>query len=143
MNYTLMSRGSMDILEIRDSNLDLLALVIRANAKADGVHFLTEPEKEMQLGLMTRGVNEPVQLHKHNSVSRNILGTQEVLLIRSGRAKVSVWGEDFETNHVFTLEKGDVVLLLKGAHQIEFLETTELLEIKQGPYIAHLDKTYL
>jgi hypothetical protein len=133
----------MSILEFRDPHLGLQALLIRSSAKVAGINFFTPPENELQLGLMTRGRENPVRLHKHISIVREVLTTQEVLLIRSGRAQVTIWNESLEKSQVFVLEKGDVVLLLRGSHEIEFLETTEILEIKQGPYIADLDKTYL
>jgi hypothetical protein len=133
----------MSILEFRDANLGLLALVVQSNAKVSGVSFLTNPDNELQLGLMTRDTGSPVLQHKHNFISRTVHGTQEVILIRSGSARVKVSDENLETVHEFVLEKGDAVLLLQGAHAIEFLETTEILEIKQGPYLADLDKTYI
>ncbi len=133
----------MNILEFRDASLQLLALVIKGNAKVSGVSFLTNPENELQLGLMTRDIDSPVLLHKHNSIARTVHGTQEVIVIRSGRARVKVSDENLESIHEFVLEKGDTVLLVQGSHAIDFLETTEILEIKQGPYVADLDKTYL
>jgi hypothetical protein len=133
----------MSISEFRSSNNELLALVIRSSAKASGVNFLTNPENEFQLGLMTRDEGSPVLLHKHNSISRTVHGTQEVILIRSGSARVTISDENLESACEFFLGKDDVVLLLQGSHAIDFLEETELLEIKQGPYVAELDKTYL
>ena len=133
----------MNILEFRDVNLQLLALVIKVNAKVSGISFLTNPDNDLQLGLMTRDTNSPVLLHKHNSIARTVHGTQEVILIRSGSARVKISDENLESVHEFVLEKGDAVLLLQGSHAIDFLETTEILEIKQGPYVADLDKTYL
>jgi hypothetical protein len=133
----------MSILEFRDAKLGLLALVIQSSAKVSGVSFLTNPDNEFQLGLMTRDLNSPVLLHRHNSVTRTVHGTQEVIFIRSGKARFKVSDENFVSVHEFILEKGDAVLLLQGSHAIDFLETTEILEIKQGPYVADLDKTYI
>ena len=36
--------------------------------------------------------------------------------------------------------KGDIVLLLGGAHGFRMLEDTVLFEVKQGPYIPKKDK---
>jgi hypothetical protein len=138
-----MFKDFMSILEFRDANLQLLALVIKGEAKVSGVSFLTNPENELQLGLMTRDTSSPVLLHKHNSISRTVHGTQEVILIRSGSARIKISDEKLESVHEFVLAKGDAVLLLQGLHAIDFLETTEILEIKQGPYAADLDKTYI
>ena len=39
------------------------------------------------------------------------------------------------------LNKGDVILLVNGGHGFEMLEKTEMIEVKQGPYIDGKDKT--
>ena len=39
------------------------------------------------------------------------------------------------------LNRGDVILLAFGGHGFEMLETSEIIEVKQGPYINDQDKT--
>jgi len=39
------------------------------------------------------------------------------------------------------LNKGDVILLVNGGHGFEMLEKTEMIEVKQGPYVGDKDKT--
>ncbi|MBX3590979.1 MAG: hypothetical protein KF755_08730 [Burkholderiaceae bacterium] len=39
------------------------------------------------------------------------------------------------------LSAGDVVLLAFGGHGFEMLESTEIVEVKQGPYVGDADKT--
>jgi hypothetical protein len=38
------------------------------------------------------------------------------------------------------LKTGDVILLASGGHGFEFLEETEIIEVKQGPYCDARDK---
>ncbi len=40
-----------------------------------------------------------------------------------------------------TLTAGDVILLAAGGHGFEMLETSEVIEVKQGPYCGDRDKT--
>ena len=40
------------------------------------------------------------------------------------------------------VEKGDVILLISGGHGFKILEKSEILEVKQGPYIA-ADDAYI
>ena len=39
-----------------------------------------------------------------------------------------------------TLEKGDIILLANGGHGFEMLENSEIIEVKQGPYVGESDK---
>ena len=39
------------------------------------------------------------------------------------------------------LEAGDVILLAYGGHGFEMLEESEMIEVKQGPYVGEMDKT--
>ena len=39
------------------------------------------------------------------------------------------------------LEAGDIILLATGGHGFEVLEATEIIEVKQGPYMGEGDKT--
>ena len=38
------------------------------------------------------------------------------------------------------LKTGDIILLAQGGHGFEFLEESEIIEVKQGPYAGELDK---
>ena len=38
------------------------------------------------------------------------------------------------------LNKGDVILLANGGHGFKMIEESEIIEVKQGPYIGSLDK---
>lgn len=119
------------------------AIVIRSEARLTGVSFLTEPRNSFQIALMTRDQNSPVKQHIHNSVKREIHDTQEFLLVRQGRMTVQLFDTNSKPNHLINLYRGDCILLSRGAHGIQFDNTCELLEVKQGPYVFDEDKKYI
>ena len=41
------------------------------------------------------------------------------------------------------LQTGDVILLAAGGHGLTFLEQSEIIEVKQGPYLQDKDKIRL
>lgn len=118
------------------------AIVVRHSAKSSGVEFFTPNSYSQQLGLMFRPAGYLVSAHIHNEVERAITITQEVLLIRSGKCKVSLYQGNLVSHEIF-LESGDVILLAHGGHSIEMITDCEILEVKQGPYLGALDKTFL
>lgn len=119
-----------------------LAIIIRQNAKSESIDFVTEQESNFQIGIMRRPNGYKIPSHFHNPVKREITGTQEVLMIRSGLCAIHITDGDnlaFESE----LMAGDVIFLARGVHSIEMLEECEILEVKQGPYAGVNDKTII
>jgi hypothetical protein len=119
------------------------AIVIRAVAAVQGIEFFSPPDFSQQIGLMTRSAGHMVPAHVHNTIERTIFHTQEVLVIRKGACKVTLYDSNLEIMSEIIISTGDTILLASGGHQIEMLEETEILEVKQGPYAGANDKTHL
>ena len=119
----------------------MLALILRAQFRADGIRFFTPSDFSQQLGYMNRPQGYVIPPHVHNPVERSVHYTKEVLFIRSGRVRVDFYddGQDYLESRI--LGAGDVILLAFGGHGFEMLEPTEMIEVKQGPYAGESDKT--
>ena len=119
----------------------LLALILRAGFRADGIRFFTPSDFSQQLGYMNRPQGYVIPPHVHNPVERSVHYTKEVLFIRSGRVRVDFYddGQNYLESRI--LGAGDVILLAYGGHGFEMLEPTEMIEVKQGPYAGESDKT--
>lgn len=118
-----------------------MAIIIRSNYSEEGIHFLTPDNYSQQLAYMHHKAGHQIIPHFHNMVSRTVHYTQEVLVIRKGRVKVNFYNTDKEGVADTILNAGDVILLCSGGHGFEILEETEMIEIKQGPYVGENDKT--
>lgn len=121
-------------------NSSLLALIIRAGFRKEGIEFFTPDDFSQQLAYMNRPAGYRIEPHVHNPVPREVHFTQEVLLIRKGRVKVDFYSQDKVYLESRLLETGDVVLLASGGHGFTMLEPTEMIEVKQGPYAGDEDK---
>jgi len=126
---------------IYGSSGEALAFVIRASFKAHGLEFLTPDTFGQQIGYMTRSTGEIIQAHVHEEITRTVIGTQEVLIFRSGRARLDLYERDHTYVGSTIMNAGDVVLLNKGGHSLEILEEAEIIEVKQGPFAEGKDKT--
>lgn len=118
-----------------------MAIIIRSNYSEEGIHFLTPDNYSQQLAYMHHKAGHQIIPHFHNMVSRTVHYTQEVLVIRKGKVKVNFYNTDKEGVADTILNAGDVILLCSGGHGFEILEETEMIEIKQGPYVGGNDKT--
>jgi len=117
-------------------NGQLLAIVIFHNYEKDGIEFFTPKELSQQLGYMKHPAGYEIQPHIHKLVIRQVQYTQETLLVKSGKIVVNLFTPERRLCQSEILVAGDVILLVAGGHGFEFLEESELIEIKQGPYLS-------
>ena len=122
------------------NNEKLLSIIIRAEYKADGIEFFTPDDFSQQLAYMHRKKNYAISPHIHNAVQRDVQFTQEVLIIKNGKVRVDYYDEKKKYLESRILNKGDVVLLAYGGHGFEMIEDSEIIEVKQGPYLDKVDK---
>ncbi len=121
--------------------LEPIALIIRADLDEPGIHFFTPSSFSQQVAFMRHPKGKKIEPHVHNLVNRQVLYTQEVLLIRRGHVRVRLYSSSREFIVSKDLQAGDVILLCGGGHSFEMLEETSMIEIKQGPYAGDEDKT--
>jgi len=89
---------------------------------------------------MNRPKGYSITPHTHNKVQRQIEDTQEVLFIKSGKVRFDFYNDAQHYLQSRILNKGDVVLLACGSHGFEILEPSEIIEVKQGPFVGEQDK---
>ena len=121
----------------------LYALIIKQKRKftKKGVDFITDDENLIQLGFLNHNKNHKIKPHIHLKKTRIINYCTEVLLIEKGKVKVTFY--DQSKNNIKKdkiLNRGDIIILFQGGHGFEILEKTQIVEIKQGPYIEGKDK---
>ncbi|MDB5228489.1 MAG: hypothetical protein JWN78_2682 [Bacteroidota bacterium] len=118
----------------------LLGLIIRNTYYQNGIAFFTEDNFSQQLGYMNRPEGYVIPPHRHNLVSREVIQTQEVLFIKSGKVRVDFYDDSQNYIESRILLNGDVILLAAGGHGFEMMEASEMIEVKQGPYVGEVDK---
>jgi hypothetical protein len=121
-------------------NNEVLAIIISPNYEKKGIEFYTPDDYSQQVGYMNRDKNYVIEPHVHLRQSRNINYTNEVLIVKKGKVKVDFYTDLKEFIKSEIIKTGDLILLIKGGHGFEFLEESQLIEIKQGPYIGEIDK---
>lgn len=123
------------------SGIEPIALIIRDQFDEPGIHFFTPSTFSQQLAAMTHPAGHKIAAHVHNFLARQVLYTQEVLIIKKGKVKVNLFNSEREFIDAKILSTGDVILLCGGGHSVEMIEETTMIEVKQGPYAGDGDKT--
>jgi hypothetical protein len=119
---------------------NVLALIVSADHLPSETEFITPLDYKQQLGFIVYGKGETITPHLHIPMSRNLLGTSEVLVIKKGKVEVSIYRHDRTLLIKKLLTQGDIILLISGGHGFRMLEDAVMLEIKQGPYIGLEEK---
>ena len=123
-------------------NDQIIAIIIYNEFNKEGIEFFTPGDFSQQLGYMKRKKGYAIQEHIHILQPREIKYTQETLFVRRGRVRVNLYSDDKKYITSRELKTGDAILLASGGHGLEFLEETELIEVKQGPYYGDKDKVW-
>jgi hypothetical protein len=130
----------MDLKEQIKLNNQIIAIIVYNEFSKEGIEFFTPGDFSQQLGYMKHQKGETIQEHIHILHAREVTNTQETLIVKKGRVKINFYNEDKTLFTTRELKTGDVVLLASGGHGFEFLEETEMIEVKQGPYCGDQDK---
>lgn len=126
-----------EAIEIKEGELVLARHIPAAAAWKDGLNFFSNDDDFIQVGIWGYGAGKELKAHIHNEVKREVLWTQEVLFVRQGKIRANIF--DTQEKKVAELEvnTGDVIILLRGGHGYDILEEgTQVLEIKNGPYVG-------
>ena len=130
------------IIEIKNKKI-LYALIIKKKRRfiKKGVDFLTKDQDLLQLGFINHKKNHYIKSHIHLKKPIIINYCTEVLLIEKGKVKIKFFDNnqsDIKKDKILT--KGDIIILFQGGHGFKILEKTNIIEIKQGPYVEGKDK---
>ena len=120
--------------------LEPIALIVRADFDEPGIHFFTPANFSQQVAAMQHPQGHKIAAHVHNLLVRQVLYTQEVLIIKRGKLRVNLYSSNKEFIDDKILKTGDVILLCGGGHSLEMLEESSMIEVKQGPYAGEGDK---
>ena len=121
-------------------NSKIYAIILSFNHLSKGIEFFTPDDFSLQLGYMNWPEKHEIPPHVHKPLSREIFYTKEVLFIKSGKVRVDFYSDDKKYFGSKILKKGDFILLAFGGHGFKMLEASEIIEVKQGPYLNEKDK---
>lgn len=121
--------------EIRQDD-QVLAIIIRHEHRPDQTAFVTPEDYKQQVGFIVHPQGHEIARHTHRAIERNMVGTSEVVVVRTGRCEVDLYGDDHSLVATRELRTGDVMLMVGGGHGFRMLEDTVFLELKQGPYLG-------
>jgi hypothetical protein len=115
----------------------VFAKLITGEDWKEGLSFFSEDEDYIQVGTWGYDNRKELLAHVHNEVERTVLRTQEVLYIRKGKIEAKIYDFDYNLFQTILVQEGDTLVLLNSGHGYTILEDgTQVLEVKNGPYLG-------
>lgn len=115
----------------------LLAVVWRDSDWSDGLAFPTPDDFTLQVGNWQYPEGKKLAAHRHIENVRSVSQTHEMVFVKSGRLKVSVFDSNNDLVTAVDLEAGDYAVMGDCGHGYEILEDkTQVLEAKTGPFVG-------
>ena len=121
-------------------NKKILALIIRNSFTKNGIEFFTPNDNALQVGYMNRPKEYSIKPHVHYQIPRTVNTLQEVLFIKTGKIRVDFYDDNKKYLFSKILSRGDFIILISSGHGFFMLEKSEIIEVKQGPYMEEKDK---
>ena len=116
-------------------NGETVAMFHKPSEWKEGLDFLTNDDTYVQAGTWWYQTGKELKPHRHKINPRQLMRTQETIILESGKLCVNLYDQDNNIFHKEILEKGDIGIILTVGHGYTILEDdTKVLEVKPGPF---------
>lgn len=123
--------------EYKENNLILARHIPSADVWRGGLQFFSSDDDFIQAGSWGYDKDKKLHAHIHNQVERAVLWTQEIIFVKAGSIMAHIYNTKEEKIADVKVCSGDLIILLRGGHGYTILEDgTQVLEVKNGPYVG-------
>ena len=107
---------------------------IKVSSFSSGTHPITNSSESIQIITLKQPVGTEVKIHGHRPEHRVTTTLQECLIVKKGKIKIELYGQDKKHVTDIIINAGEFFILLNGIWAVHFLEDSEVVEVKNGPY---------
>jgi hypothetical protein len=126
--------------EVVEHNGLRYAEILYKDTTNESTKFYSEANAALQLGLMSHPSGFVETPHSHPEVARESTPTQQAFIVISGKVIVDFFDDLGNIISEIHLSQSDAILIIQGVHRIRVTESSRCITIKQGPFVASLDK---
>ena len=116
-------------------NCKNLLIAIRVKRLKNGAVPLTDPLEPLQVLTHKRKKGKYTKAHIHTPKKRLTQTLQECLVVIKGKIKIDLFAPSNKFFKSIYVSAGEVVIFMNGGHAVHILEDTELIEVKNGPFV--------
>lgn len=112
------------------------AEVIRADVRVEKTRFFSPAESSFQFGLLAHAAGYQEPAHYHQEFERTVSDLQQMFVVQRGVVGVQLFDDAGGLLKEVTLNSGDAIVLIHGAHAIRVIEDMQCISVKQGPFLG-------
>lgn len=101
----------------------------------------TKDNQPLQLVTLKHPKGTHLKAHMHTPKKRTTESLQECLIVKSGKISLDLYTRTGEKIKTLQLDTNEIFILMDGGIGINILEDSELIEVKNGPFVE--DKVLL
>lgn len=110
-------------------------LAIRIKNIPYGSVPVTEGSEPLQLVTLKHPQGTYLQAHLHTPKKRVTKSLQECLIVKKGKVRLDLYDENKKLFKKILLSEGQTLIMVRGGYGIHLLKDSELIEVKNGPFI--------
>jgi len=95
----------------------------------------TQEDQPLQLVTLKHPQGTKLVAHKHLPRQRITNRLQECLVVKKGKIKIDLYSSRDKLFKQVFLSAGEALILVNGGYAIHFLKNSEIIELKNGPFI--------
>ncbi len=130
------SQKNRTIIETFESGGIRYAEIIRKSTWVEKTAFFSPKDSSMQLGLLAHKAGFSEKPHYHKPIKRIISNLQQMFVVQKGKVAVDFFDDKGTLLGDVTLNEGDAILLMNGAHSLRALKDSQCVSVKQGPFLG-------
>lgn len=100
-----------------------------------GSHPITDTKEYIQLVTLKHSKGSYLKAHTHAPKRRVTKKLQEVIVVTKGKIRADLYNDEHQLFKNIFISAGQVFILLNGGIGIHFLQDSEIIEIKNGPFL--------
>ena len=131
-NVLLFKKIQMPVQKIIHGGQTIGVKILRPAAGSTPVTGMDDPLQALTISHPAGHIIAP---HVHSRAPRSTQKMQKALVVISGKIKIDLYSEEKEKIKSLTLTSGQAFVLLAGDWSVRFLEKSQLLEFKNGPFL--------
>ena len=111
---------------------DLLG--IRIKKIQAGSTPVTDGKGSLEIVTIKHKKGHAVLPHAHKRTKRTTKTLQECIVVLKGKVRVDLYGKSTKVLKRVHVKAGEAFLTVSGGHAVHFLEASEVIEAKNGPF---------
>lgn len=118
---------------------DNTLVAVRIKKFKTGIASLSDSDQPLQVLIHNRKKGSHTKAHLHKPIQRITQTLQECLIILKGKIKIDFYTPDKKIFKSMYAYEDEVIIFVSGGHAVHVLDDSEIVEVKNGPFIEDRD----